>query len=120
MSDKTGLTAMSGGKEAWPVYASIGNIHKHIRWQPSKRAMVLLGYLPIPKSLRDEEGEEVHREDAWEVFHKCLSIMVQPLVEASTKGMEMWCSDGGVWRCYSFLASYVADYPEQLQVTCTL
>jgi hypothetical protein len=118
MSDKTGLTVMSGGKEVWPVYATIGNISKHIHRQPSKCAMVLLGYLPIPSTLLDENDEEVRGSHAWEVFHKCLTIMVELLIKASTEGMELWCSDGGVRRCYPFLASYVADHPEQCLVAC--
>jgi hypothetical protein len=119
MSDKTGLTVLSGGKEAWPVYATIGNISKHIRRQPSKRAVVLLGYLPIPSSLLDVHDEEVRGANAWEVFHKCLKIMVEPLIKASKEGVEMWCSDGGVWWCYPFLVAYVADHPKQCLVACT-
>lgn len=119
MSDRTGLTVMSGGKEAWPVYVTIGNISKHIRRQPSKRAVVLLGYLPIPSTLLDEADEEIRGAQAWEVFHKCMAIMTEPLIKASTEGVEMWCSDGGVRRCYPFLASYVADHPEQCLVACT-
>ncbi|KAG8733444.1 hypothetical protein FRC10_000243 [Ceratobasidium sp. 414] len=119
MSDKTNLTERSGGKKAWPVYITIGNINKDIRRQPSKHAVILLGYLPIPAGL-SEDGDQVSQgEWAWEIFHKCMSKMVEPLVEVSRNGVELWCSDGGVRRCYPFLAAYVADYPEQNLVTCT-
>jgi hypothetical protein len=44
-SDKTQLT-MFGSKTAYPVYMTIGNIPKEIRRKPSRRAYVLLAYLP--------------------------------------------------------------------------
>ena len=48
-SDKTQLSTFSGDKQAWPVYLTIGNIHKEVHRKPSERAVVLLGYLPIAK-----------------------------------------------------------------------
>ncbi|KAG9093093.1 hypothetical protein FRC06_011677, partial [Ceratobasidium sp. 370] len=118
-SDKTGLTVLSGGKEAWPVYMTIGNISKDVRRQPSKRAVVLLGYLPIPSTLSSEADEGSWGKAAWDLFHKCMSVMVEPLVKATQDGVEMRCLDRGVRRCYPFLASYVVDHPEQCLVACT-
>ncbi|KAG9082073.1 hypothetical protein FRC06_005256 [Ceratobasidium sp. 370] len=115
-SDKTGLTTLPNGKQAWPVYVTIGNIDKEIRRQPSKRAMILLGYLPVPSTLSEAMDEG---RIAWELFHKCMSVMVEPLIKASRDGVEVMCSDAGVRRCYPFLAAYVADHPEQCLVSCT-
>ncbi|KAF7348086.1 hypothetical protein MSAN_01761200 [Mycena sanguinolenta] len=47
-SDKTQLT-LFGNKTAYPVYMSIGNIPKEIRRKPSRRAYVLLAYLPTSR-----------------------------------------------------------------------
>jgi hypothetical protein len=58
MSDKTQLTLLSGGKQAWPIYATIGNISKHIQRQLSKRATVLVGYLPIAGDLAEDPDED--------------------------------------------------------------
>ncbi|KAJ7348674.1 hypothetical protein DFH08DRAFT_698238, partial [Mycena albidolilacea] len=44
-SDKTQLTVF-GNKTAYPVYMTIVNIPKEICRKPSRRAYVLLGYLP--------------------------------------------------------------------------
>ncbi|EUC54338.1 hypothetical protein RSOL_039620, partial [Rhizoctonia solani AG-3 Rhs1AP] len=96
MSDKTGLTTMVGGKEAYPVYVTIGNIHKRIRRQPLKRAVVLLGYLPIPSSLTDEEDETLRGAQAWEVFHKWPDGYAGTVDPSFNRGSgNWWCSDGG-------------------------
>lgn len=47
-TDKTQLTVFRN-KSAYPVYMTIGNIPKDIRRKPSRRAYILLGYLPTTK-----------------------------------------------------------------------
>jgi Plavaka transposase len=47
-SDKTQLTTFRG-KQAYPVYLTIGNLPKHIHQKPSQQGQVLLGYLPTSK-----------------------------------------------------------------------
>lgn len=44
-SDKTQVTVFRN-KSVYPVYMSLGNIPKEIRRKPSRRAYILLGYLP--------------------------------------------------------------------------
>ncbi|KAG8737493.1 hypothetical protein FRC10_008099 [Ceratobasidium sp. 414] len=109
---------MCGDKKAHPIYITTLNREKHIRRRISKRANVLLGYLPVPKMdcQSDQEKRRVTRRD---LFHQCLEQLLAPLAEACKTGVEVLCGDGGVRRIYPVLASYIADFPEQCKVACT-
>ena len=45
-SDSTKLSILCGNQSAWPVYISIGNIHKDVRYKKSAMSLILLGFLP--------------------------------------------------------------------------
>ncbi|QRV72348.1 plasma membrane ATPase 4 [Ceratobasidium sp. AG-Ba] len=116
-SDETRLTNFSGDKKAHPVYITIGNIPKSLRRKTSKRTTALLGYLPVPK-LDCEPNKEKRRFHRRDLFHKCMTTLLQPLVEAGERGIEVLCADGGIRRIYPALAAYIADFPEQCRVAC--
>jgi hypothetical protein len=104
---------LASDKKAWPLYLSIGNIHSSIRNKPSKRAWVLVAYLPTasflnPKPLRTTlEGR---------LFHQCLDVILAPLKAVAKEGVQMVDSLGDVRHCFPKLAAYLADYPEQLLI----
>lgn len=96
---------------------TIGNIPKDIRRKPSRRGYILLGYLPTAK-LDHFTNKASRRRAVANLFHACMSKIVQPMIKAGEEGVPMASGDGVVRRTHPILASYVGDYPEQLLVTC--
>ncbi|KAG9105294.1 hypothetical protein FRC07_009417, partial [Ceratobasidium sp. 392] len=80
-SDETRLTTFSGDKKAHPMYLTIANIPKHLRRRISKRANILIGYLPVPKldCISDPEVLQLTRRN---LFHECMKAILQPLEDA--------------------------------------
>ena len=121
-SDKTQLTQFSGNKAAYPVYLTLGNIPKSLRRKPGSRACVLIAYLSVDKPSKEGLSKTALRLRNYEIFHRSMAVVLQPLKAASNPrgpGIEMVGGDGAVRRVYPILATYVADYPEQCLVTCT-
>ncbi|KAG1898850.1 uncharacterized protein F5891DRAFT_1129292 [Suillus fuscotomentosus] len=116
-SDKTNLTCFHGDKAAWPVYLTVRNIQKDVRCQPSKHATVLIGYLPISKMLhfKDDEG---HQLGHYWLFHNCMHLVMEPLIEAGHSGVEMICTDWNIHWIFPILVAYIADHPEQCLIAC--
>ncbi|KAG8800252.1 hypothetical protein FRC16_003302 [Serendipita sp. 398] len=112
-SDSTHLTQFSGGKKAWPVYLSIGNINSRARNRPSQRAWMIIAYIPV---VRFSDGDEVHTTLIGRLYHQCLEMVLSPLVGAGTAGVIILDSRGNARVCYPRLAAHLADHPEQLLI----
>ena len=116
-SDKTQLTLFRG-KSAYPVYLTIGNVPKATRRKPSRRAQMLLAYIPTTKfeGIANNAGR---RRAIANLYHGCMQVILGPIATVGEIGLEMMSGDG-IWRrCHPILASFVGDYPEQVLVTCT-
>jgi hypothetical protein len=120
-TDKTKLTEFVGGKTAYPVYMTVGNIPKRMRRKPSQHACVLIAYLSVDKIDRSAMGmsDQEHRIRVQRVFHEAMRVVLEPLIEAGKKGVEMASSDGSIRDVFPLITCYAADYPEQCLVACT-
>ncbi|KAN0103742.1 hypothetical protein V8E52_011679, partial [Russula decolorans] len=116
-SDKTLLT-MFRDKVAYPVYLTIGNVRKDVRRKPSRRAQMLVAYIPITKfeGIRTKTGR---RRALSNLFHTCMQHLLAPIGPVGETGIDMMSGDG-IWRrCHPIFAIFVGDYPEQVLVSCT-
>ena len=87
-TDKTQLTQFSGGKSAYPIYLTLGNLPKAVRRKPSLHPCVLLGYLSVDKVRRAGLTQREHRARNQRLFHESMRIILEPLREAGRAGVE--------------------------------
>ncbi|KZP30691.1 hypothetical protein FIBSPDRAFT_907902 [Athelia psychrophila] len=116
-SDKTTVSVATGANDYWPVYMSIGNIHNNIR-KAHRNGLVLLGFLPAPKSDKEHSGDVQYRKYRRQLFHTALARILQPLKEGMTKPEVFRCPDAHFRRAIFGLGPYIADYPEQCLLAC--
>ena len=114
-SDKTQVILFHK-KLAYPIYLMIGNIPKAICHKPSHHAQVLLGYLPISR-LEHITNHASHHRIIVNLFHTCVSHIMEPLQKAGFEGTAMTSGDGITRWCHPIFALFVGDYPEQILAT---
>ncbi|KIY47149.1 hypothetical protein FISHEDRAFT_20254, partial [Fistulina hepatica ATCC 64428] len=117
-TDKTQLTMMTGGKVAYPMCLTIGNLPKSICRRPSMKACILVAYLPVEKVPKQRNNKQ-QRSRTQRVFHKSMCEVLKPLIQAGKDGVLMAGGDGAVHRVHPIVTSHVSDYPEQCLSTCT-
>ncbi|KAG6882799.1 hypothetical protein C0992_010640, partial [Termitomyces sp. T32_za158] len=64
------------------------------------------------------DNKAARRRTLANLFHFCMAYILKPLEDTGLYGMQVVSGDGVVRRGHPILASFVADYPEQLLVTC--
>jgi hypothetical protein len=101
-SDATHLTQFSGGKKAWPIYITIGNILSSVRNKPSSCAIMLLALLPISASVVANRA----------VIHRILTRILSPLNQYSSSGLWVTCADLLDRICYPRVVGWIADHKE--------
>lgn len=113
-SDRTQVTSWSG-KQAYPVYLTIGNLPKSIRRKPSRGGQILLAYLPTSK-LEHITNEAARKRMILNVMHKCLKVILSPLEKAGETGVAMASGDGVVRRNHPIFAAHAGDYMEHIAI----
>ncbi|QRW07095.1 beige protein [Ceratobasidium sp. AG-Ba] len=122
-SDKTHLTHYSGDIKVHALYVSLGNIAKDTRAQTSKRAWMLLAYIPICKweNTIQHLGPTSKAEKSAlpgilsrRLFHFCMEIICEPLMKINVH--EVVDPRGDVRLIFYVLVAYLADLEEQYMI----
>ncbi|PBK80946.1 hypothetical protein ARMGADRAFT_1146782 [Armillaria gallica] len=112
-SDKTTVSVATGNIEYHPLYISIGNIfnsahHGHCN------AVVPIGFLAIPKGDRKYDDDPVFHAFKKQLYHMSIAAILRSIKPAMTQPVIWRCPDGHFrWVIYD-LATFIADYPEQV------
>ena len=118
-SDKTTVSVATGQHEYHPIYLSVGNARNHIR-RAHKEALVLLGFLPIPKGARKDTDNEIFRDFRRRLFHGSITAILDTLEPFMSEWDVVRCPDHHFRRAIYGLGPYIADYPEQTAVAGTV
>ncbi|KAF9228181.1 hypothetical protein BS17DRAFT_877551 [Gyrodon lividus] len=116
-SDKTNISVMTSNHMAHPVLISLANIDAHICSKTSLHAYLLLALLPIAKFTHKTTRVRSLLQDC--LVHQSLNIVLSPLKTAAAVGVMMSDPVGNLRYCFTPLASWIADMPEQSLLAAT-
>ncbi|KIL54650.1 hypothetical protein M378DRAFT_92135 [Amanita muscaria Koide BX008] len=118
-SDKTTVSIATGQNDYYPLYLSNGLIYNNIR-RAHRQGVTLIAFLAIPKTDREHQNSDEFRAFRRHLFHGSLEQVLKPLIPAMEKPIVLHCADGHYRRVIFGLGPYIADYPEQVQLTCVV
>ena len=138
-SDKTTVSVGTGDNEYYPLYASTGLVHNSAR-RAHRNAVSIIGFLAIPKGLlarsffhsnaltftyplaasREYQDTEEFRKFRRQLFHSSVHHILSPLLPHMSTPRITQCADGHFRRCIYGLGPYIADYPEQVLLSCVV
>ncbi|KAG2082117.1 hypothetical protein BD769DRAFT_1633461 [Suillus cothurnatus] len=121
-SDKTTVSVGTGNTEYYPLYASIGNVCNNVR-HTHHDALVIISFLAIPK--RYDTDKKHSKDDVFWIFHcqlihSLLSVILSSLKSAMSKYEVVHHGDSHFRRMTYSLGPYIADYEEQLVLSCVI
>ncbi|KAG2072656.1 hypothetical protein BDR04DRAFT_1127553 [Suillus decipiens] len=116
-SDKMTISIGTGNNEYYLLYLSIGNIHnnvQHAHWN----AVSVIGFLAMPKTTKEHTNDMHFRKFRHQLFHSSLSKVLERLRPRMAKPEVVKFADGHFCRVIYSLRPYIADYEEQVLLTC--
>lgn len=135
-SDKTTISVATSQNDYYPLYISTGNLHNNIRCS-HRESVSLVRFLSIPTSEfisnifqtymnypvlaeRGYKGSKEYLHFRWHLFHASLRAILESFRPAMQKPEIVKCADGHFRRAVYGLGPYIADYPEQSLLSCTI
>ena len=109
-SDKTNISAMTGGRVAHPLLISLANLLMDFRMKATNHAFLLLALLPVPKFIHKDRKTCGVLENR--MIHECLDFILTPLKNAARFGIMMSDPVGSLRYMFTPLAAYIVDVQE--------
>jgi len=98
-----------------PLFISIGNIPGHVRMAATSHTWQCIAFMPIPKFEAPKGCQSVLQNCVW---HKCIKIVTAGLQYLARTGGFILDPHGHQHLCFTPLAAWTADLPEQLMIAC--
>ncbi|KAH9009863.1 hypothetical protein EDB85DRAFT_2162200 [Lactarius pseudohatsudake] len=111
-SDKTNISAMTGGHMAHPLLMSLANLLMDFRMKGTNHAFLLLALLPVPNFIHKDSKTRGVLENR--MVHECLDFILTPLKKATQFGIMMSDPLGSLRYVFTPLASYIVDVAEAI------
>ncbi|KAF8887501.1 hypothetical protein CPB85DRAFT_1378036 [Mucidula mucida] len=112
-SDKTTVSVATGNVKYHPLYLQIGNLHGSVR-RAHRGGVIPIGFLAIPKADRKFDNDIAFRTFKKQLFHDSIAAILQSACPAMSTPVVRLCPDGHYRQVIYDIASYIADYPEQV------
>jgi len=106
---------MTGDMEMHPLFLTIANINSDVRMKTTSHAWACVAYTPTPEFLVHPDFQSVLEARVW---HRCVDIVCAGLKIAARTGTFMSDPNNLTRYCFTPLAAYIADLPEQLMIAC--
>ncbi|KAJ3994076.1 hypothetical protein F5050DRAFT_1576335 [Lentinula boryana] len=116
-SDKTTVSVATGHQEYHPVYASPGNLTNNAR-RTNSLGLAPVAFLAIPKTSKSQAKKPAYQTFVRQLYHASLSAVFDPLRLFMTTPDLVRCPDSHLRRVIYGLGPYIADYPEQVWLSC--
>ncbi|KAG1842603.1 hypothetical protein F4604DRAFT_1884713 [Suillus subluteus] len=118
-SDKTTVSVATGQNDYYPLYVSAGNLHNNI-CRAHQESVSLVGFHSIPTTERGHEDSKEYLHFHRHLFHTSLRAILESFRLAMQKPEIVKCTDGHYRRAVYGLGLYIADYPDQSLLACTI
>ncbi|KIM55462.1 hypothetical protein SCLCIDRAFT_26360 [Scleroderma citrinum Foug A] len=116
-SNKTTVSVATGQTNYYPLYLSIRNVRSTVR-HAHHNVVALIGFLAMPKTTREHASTPAFHKFKKRLFHSSLSRILDSLRPAMKVPETVLCSDNYYWHVIYALAAYIADYEEQVLLSC--
>ncbi|KAI6146976.1 hypothetical protein EDD17DRAFT_1767457 [Pisolithus thermaeus] len=116
-SDKTTVSVATGQTDYYPLYLSIGNVRNTVR-RAHRNAVVLIGFLAMPKTTREHASTPAFRRFKRQLFHSSLTRILHSLCRPMKVPETVLFGDNYYRRVIYALAAYITDYEEQVLLSC--